>query len=237
MLSQALKYGHKWNIINHNPLEFIDPPSKDSPEVKHMTKQELKKILDAADGWLYDLIYVMANTGVRRGELMGLRWSDVELENKMIRIRQTLVIDQEKGSVFKSPKSDSSIRGIDITDDVVEILRRRKREQEENKAFFGSEYINEYNLVFGKDNGDKFYPKTASDRFKRLAKKLDLGEYNLKTLRHTHATFMLQNNIHPRVVQERLGHSDVKVTLNTYSHVIPTLQKDAAEKVQKFMEL
>ncbi|KXS41418.1 MAG: integrase family protein [Candidatus Frackibacter sp. T328-2] len=237
VLSQALKYGRRWNIINHDPLEFVDPPSKDDPEIKHMTKEEVKQLLDAAEGWIHDFIYLAVNTGMRRGELMGLRWSDVEFENKILRVRQTLVVDQNGGSVFKKPKSKASIRGIDITDDVIEILKNRKKEQNKNKLALGPDYVDKYNLVFCKGNGDKLYPQTATSRFKRAAKKAGFEGYNIHTLRHTHATFMLQNNVHPRVVQERLGHSDISTTLNTYSHVIPSMQKEAAEKLKNFMDI
>ncbi|MCK8823989.1 tyrosine-type recombinase/integrase [Fuchsiella alkaliacetigena] len=236
VLSQALKYGRKWKIISHNPLEFVTPPSKRDTEIEALNKEQLHKLLNCAEGWIYDLIYFAVNTGMRRGEIMGLRWSDVEFENKIVRVRQALIISQEKGAIFKKPKSSSSIRGVDITEDVIEILKNRKKQQNEYKLLLGSDYIDNYNLVFGKNNGNKFYPKVASDRFNRVAKKAGLEQFTFHSLRHTHATLMLQAEVHPKVVQERLGHSDISTTLNTYSHVIPTMQKEAAEKFKNLLE-
>ena len=236
VLSQALKYGRKWKIISHDPLEFVNRPSKRNVEIETLDKKQLQRLLDYAEGWTYDLIYLAVNTGMRRGEIMGLRWSDIEFQNKMIRVRQTLVISQEQGTIFKKPKSNSSIRGIDITEDVISLLKKRKKQQNENKLMLGPDYIDDYNLVFSKDNGDKFYPKVASDRFNRVAKKAGLEQFTLHSLRHTHATLMLQAGVHPKVIQERLGHSDISTTLNIYSHVIPTMQKEAAEKFKNFLE-
>lgn len=91
------------------------------------------------------------------------------------------------------------------------------------------------NLVFAKENGEYLYPKISYRRVMRVLKKAELEEFNIKSFRHTNATFMLQNNIHPRVVQERLGHSNIEITLNIYSHMVPSMQKEASEKLENFL--
>lgn len=136
--------------------------------------------------------------------------------------------------VYKGPKNKSSRRVISIAEDDTKILKKLKIKQNENKLLFGPEYQNN-NLVFCKSDGSKIYPNTTTNRFKLLAKRIGLNSVSLHDLRHTHATLMLQAGVHPKVVQERLGHSTITTTLDTYSHVIPSMQKESVDKYKKFM--
>jgi integrase len=172
---------------------------------------------------------------MRRGELLGLTWDHIDFKKQTIHVKQNLVRSREEGVIIKSPKNRSSRRVIKIEKDDIKILIELKKIQNENKLLFGSEYNNKHNFVFAKANGEMLYPNTATKRFSALVKKLKLENVRLHDLRHSHATLMLQAGVHPKVVQERLGHATITTTLNTYSHVIPTLQEESVKKYKQYM--
>lgn len=235
ILSKALKEAVKVELLKRNPANAVSSPKPKKKVVQAMNELQVKKLLKIAkkeNEWTYNLIYMAVKTGMRRGELLGLRWEDVDLNKKQLNIRNTLVIS-ENGPIFKEPKTSSSIRPIEITDEELSLLKSIQKEQHKKKIFLGENYCKKYNLVFSKDNGKRFYPDTASNRFKRIAKKAGLKKFHLHTLRHTHATFLLKAGVHPKIVQERLGHSSITQTLDTYSHVIPSMQKEAIKKLSK----
>ena len=236
VINQVLKYAVKLQVLENNPAKHVDPPAPNDPEIKALTQEQLEKILDAAEGWLHDFIYIAAMTGVRRGELLGLRWQDVDLEGETIQIRQTAIKLKGGRLEFTKPKTNSSVRLITIDDDVISILKKRRKAQKENKLKLAGEYNNEHNLVFTKANGEPFNPRYVTRSFKKIAREVGLGQFRLHDLRHTHATLMLKAGVHPKVVQERLGHSSIRQTLDTYSHITPNMQREAVEKLKNSME-
>jgi len=233
VLSKALKHAVRWRVIDSNPCNYIDAPSPDTPEIQPLSQKQIEKLLDAAEDWVYDLIYIAIFTGMRRGEILALRWKDVNFKEKILHVRQSVTKPTGKGLIFRKPKTKSSIRPINVDDDIIKILKRRRREQKENRLRLGSKYNNEYNLVFAGIDGKPILPRRTTRRFNLTAKKIGLGDFRLHDLRHTHATLMLQAGVHPKVVQERLGHSTISQTLDTYSHVIPSMQKEAVQKLKK----
>ncbi|GAB6138012.1 tyrosine-type recombinase/integrase [Halanaerobaculum tunisiense] len=232
VLSKALKHAVKWRVIDTNPAEVIEAPSPDTPEIKALTQEEVNKLLDKAEGWVYDLIYIAVFTGMRRGELLAMRWNDIDFSEQIIQVKQSVTKVTGKDLEFRKPKTKSSIRPINVDDDIIKILNRRKKEQKQNKLRLGGKYNTKYNLVFCKVNGDPFLPQYATRKFNAVAEKADLEEFRLHDLRHTHATLMLKADVHPKIVQERLGHSSINQTLDTYSHVIPSMQKEAVKKLK-----
>ena len=232
VLSKALKHAVKWRVIDNNPAEVIQAPSPDTPEIKALNEQEINHLLAAAEGWVYDLIYTAIFTGMWREELLALRWSDIDFDEQVIQVKQSVTKVTGKDLEFRKPKTKSSIRPINIDEDLSKIFKRRKKEQKQNKLKLGNKYNTEYNLVFCKVNGDPFLPQYATRKFNDAAKKADLEEFRLHDLRHTHATLMLKADVHPKIVQERLGHSSINQTLDTYSHVIPSMQKEAVKKLK-----
>lgn len=236
VLSKALKQAVRWQLIPYNPAEAVPAPSPDKPEIKVLTAKQVEKLLEVAgEGtWIYYLIYLAVNTGMRRGELLGLRWSDVNFREKTIYIRQTLVQTTE-GTVFKPPKTKASIRSIEIFDDDVAVLKELKKKQAEYQLFYGPEYNNEYNLVLCYEDGSVPSPYTASEKFSKIAKKAGFPEFTLHDLRHTHASLMLEAGAPMKVIQERLGHSTITTTMDTYSHLMPNMQKEAVKKFKEHM--
>lgn len=235
ILNRAFKQAVLWQLISYNPVKAVPAPSPEKPEIRTLSIEEVELLLEKAeDTWLYYFIYIAVNTGMRRGELLGLSWDHVDFNGKKIQVTRTLVRTPKAGMVYKGPKNKSSRRVILIAEDDIKVLKKLRIKQNENKLFFGPEYHNN-NLLFCKADGSEIYPNTTTNRFKLLAKRIGLKEVSLHDLRHTHATLMLQAGVHPKVVQERLGHSTITTTLDTYSHVIPSMQKESVDKYKKFM--
>jgi len=236
VLNQTLKYAVQLQIIEQNPAKPIQPPSPNTPQIQALNQSEVELLLDAASGWLHDFLYLAIFTGMRRGELLALNWANLDLEEQKIHVRQTVSMLKGGNLIFKEPKTKKSKRPIDINDTITTILEQRKLQQKKDKLNFADRYNNQHNLVFVKQDGSPYLPDYASKQFKKLARKLDLNHYRLHDLRHTHATLMLKAEVHPKIVQERLGHSSISQTLDTYSHVIPSMQKEAVQKLDNILE-
>jgi len=236
VLNKALNQAVMWQLISNNPAKAVPAPSPNPTEIQTLSKTEVQKLLDISyESWEYYFIYLAVNTGMRRGELLGLRWEDINFNEKLIQVRKNLVKSQNAGVVMKEPKNKSSKRVIQLAADDIDFLKDLKKKQSEYKLLYGPDYNNKYNLVFCKANGDILYPNTATKRFNLITKKADLEDFRLHDLRHTHATLMLEAGVHPKVVQERLGHSTITTTLDTYSHVIPSMQKESVKKYKNYL--
>jgi integrase len=182
----------------------------------------------ARPAWL-----LIATTGIRRGELLGLRWTDVDVGQNRIAIRQALLSVSYKLQ-FSSPKTDRSQRSVALDDTTSAALRRWRFRQLEEKVAWGPAW-QDTGLVFSRDDGSLVHPDRFSKQFDSLTASAELPRIRLHDLRHTHASLMLSAGIHPKVVSERLGHSSVKLTLDTYSHVTPVLQEDAAAQFKSLV--
>ena len=234
ILSKALKQAVQWQLIKYNPCTAIPAPRKADTEIKTMTSNELKYIIDNAKEKMKDIITLAAYTGMRRSEITGLKWEDIDFINKSIYIKRSLV-RTKNGHIFKKTKNKSSKRRIAITDSLINMLKRIKKEQTENKLFLGPEYKDQ-NLVFCFSYGRHIRPVYITHRFKELVRKLNLGQYSFHDLRHTHATLLLKEGHHPKKVQERLGHASISTTLDIYSHVTEDMQRETAELFDRIME-
>jgi len=164
---------------------------------------------------------------MRKGEILGLRWQDCDLENGFIRIQQTLVKANGKLS-FQEPKTKGSIRTIVVPDFALQALKAHKVKQNEVKLRLGAAY-EDHDLVVANWTGTMVLPTDINYDFKLACDFAGVPQIRFHDLRHTHATLLLQLGENPKVVSERLGHADVNITLNTYSHVLPTMQKDLAQ--------
>lgn len=174
-------------------------------------------------------------TGIRCGELLGLKWEDVDLNKGYISIRRSLIM-LKGGLGFSEPKTEKSRRTIPLPVEVVKELKSWKTKQAEEKLFLGPAY-QDNGLVICEVDGTPLAPRNFTRLFEKLLKEAELPKIRFHDLRHTHATMLLVLGEHPKVVQERLGHSTITMTLDTYSHVMPGLQEQASSKLSEILKI
>jgi integrase len=229
-LHKGCKDAVRWGHISRNPLDAADPPRKKSEGTREMrtwTKEQLKAFLDAAkDERLSPFWHTIVMTGMRRGEAIGLRWSDVDLEGGRLAVRRAL-IPSGRDVVVSEPKTIKGRRVIAIDPGTVEVLKGQAARQLEEQNDWDEAWV-ETGLVFTLESGEALDPESVSRYFRQAVKMSLLPPIRLHDLRHTHATLALQAGIHPKVASERLGHATVSITLDTYSHAIPAMQEAAA---------
>jgi len=199
----------------------------DAQVMKTWTKEQLKKFLESvAEERLSPLWHTIAMTGMRRGEAIGLRWSDVDLENGRLSVRRAL-IPSGREVIVSEPKTIKGRRVIAIDPGTIEVLKGQAARQLDEQKEWDDAWV-ETGLVFTQENGAALDPETVTRYFRQAVKRSMLPAIRLHDLRHTHATLALQAGIHPKVVSERLGHATISITLDTYSHAVPAMQEEAA---------
>lgn len=171
-------------------------------------------------------------TGMRRGELLGLRWRDVDLENCQASIRQSYTALHDGSMHLDNTKTKGSERTVALPNSVVVALKKHKASQATHQLKLGSTY-KDHDLVFASETDTPINASNLHRHFKSTLETAELPNTRFHDLRHTHATLMLQEGVHPKIVSERLGHSSIQITLDTYSHVLPNLQSEAADKLNK----
>jgi integrase len=198
--------------------------------MKCLDESSTTQLLKAVEGSALHLpVLLAATTGMRRGEILGLRWQDVDLDAATLGVRQSLE-ETKTGLVFKPPKTQKGRRSVALPLMTVEVLRRHRVEQAEARLASGRVY-QDHGLVIARANGEPIRPSTVTKAFEDLARNAGLQGTRFHDLRHTHATTLLRHGVHPKVVSERLGHSTVGITLDVYSHVLPGMQEEAARRV------
>ena len=228
VLHEALKQAVRWQFLANNPADAVTPPRPERTEMHALDPSGVHQVLDAcADLQLRTIISMAVNTGMRLGELLGLRWSDCDLDVATVHLVRAAQYLANTGITFRTPKTNRSRRSIALSADTIEVLREHRRRQLEARLAIGPGYRNG-DLVFATVEGDPLPPYRVSTNFSHLVKRLGIGPLRFHDLRHTAATLMLRAGIHPKIVSERLGHATVAITLDTYSHVLPDMQRDAA---------
>ncbi len=231
IINGAVEHAVKTERLIKNPLQYVEVPRPRRKNHVTWSIDEVNRFLNFAkfDNPIYYITLKIAiHTGMRRGEVLGLRWKDVDLKEQKISVTQSLVYDEE-GFRFSDLKTNSSKRLISIDDDLTSELKRYKVQQNHFKLSLGVEY-HDQDLVCCREDGKPIYPRTLAMHFDSTIKKSGVPKIRLHDLRHTHATILLKLGENPKVVSERLGHSNVKMTLDTYSHVTPDMQKSTADK-------
>jgi integrase len=234
VLHKALSQAMRWSLIPRNPTEAVKAPRPAPQEMRPLSPEEARKFLEAARGDRLEALYILAiTTGMRRGELLGLKWSDVDLENASVSIRRTLTrIDNGKRVVLGDVKTKKSRRTIRLTPQAVEALREHLRRQMEDIERLGDLYKDQ-GIVFTTNTGGPINPSNLRQRsLTPLLKRAGLPHIRFHDLRHTCATLLLSKNVHPKFVQELLGHATIAITLDTYSHVLPGMGDQTAHAMQ-----
>ncbi len=230
-IRKALGDAVRWQLVPRNVAEQATPPRQRSREMRTWSASELRAFLSHVEGDRLHGAYVLAGTtGLRRGELLGLRWRDLGLEAGRLSVIQSLVVVGYTVTV-STPKTAKGRRSVALDPATIAALRAYRARVLEERLAVGLGTPRDDEFVFTEVDGSPIHPGQFSDRFDRLVKSAGLPRIRLHDLRHTHATLALQAGVHPKVVSERLGHATVSITLDTYSHAIPAMEEEAAAKV------
>jgi integrase len=236
ILSSALKQAIKWKMINQNPCELCELPRMIKTEMMYFTPIETAKFLNTAKESRWFALFLLAiESGMRPEEYLALQWKDIDFENKALSVRRAVNKTKGGGFIFVEPKTTRSRRSIPISNSCISALKDHRRKQLEERMKLGAAYEN-LDLVFASEIGSVYDIKNLRNRhFKPIRDKADLPKIRLYDLRHTTATLLLSAGENPKVVSERLGHASIVLTLDTYSHVLPTMQAEATNKLEKLM--
>ena len=236
-LHRALRDATRWGHLQRNPASVaVKPmqPTIGSRDIATWTAEEVQSFLEhVADDRLFALWRLAVTTGMRRGELLGLRWSDVDLDARRLAVRQTLICIGAQ-VLFGEPKTKRGKRSIALDVDTVAALAIWRDRQEQEREGWGEAWTRT-GLVFSREDGSLIHPDLLTGWFARHVDRAKLRPIRLHDLRHTHASLALQAGISAKVVSDRLGHATVAFTLDVYSHVIPGLQEEAADRIAALM--
>ncbi len=229
VLREALNQAVKWRLLVRNPADAVDAPKPQRKEMRAIDATKMAWLLGVVEGTrLYVPVLLALTTGMRRGEFLGLRWADIDFDLATVAVRRS--IEQTKEGVrYKSPKGKRG-RLLHLPALTLEALKVHRVAQGLIREELGEAYATE-DLVCAQPDGSIWPPDTFSVQFAKLAKKIGMKGVRLHDMRHSHATHLLQEGVHPKVVSERLGHSTVSITMDIYSHVMPGMQESAAGKI------
>ncbi len=252
VLSPALKQAIKWKLISQNPCELCQLPKIVKREMQCFTPEETATFLEYAKTDRYYPLFILAiETGMRPEEYLGLKWQDMDFENSRVAVKRVLTVLKGGGFAFEEPKTALSRRSIPLSQSAIKILKVYRRDQLEARMKINDIY--EHNdLVFPSEIGtpmlngnlDRRHFKkiliSANEAIKKTIEengttKPELPQIRLYDLRHTMATLLLSKGINPKIVSERLGHASIALTLDTYSHVLPTMQESATNEIEKLI--
>lgn len=236
-LKQGLAQAVKWSIIQTNPTDVVDVPTVRYKRSETWDRRHLRLFLSGSESdSLSPLWLILARTGMRRGEALGLRWRDVDLERGRVTIQQSVPL-LNGAPIIQAPKTASGRRTIPVDQDVVQALKAFRKSWSATKLAADPTRWEDHDLLFCTALGRPLNPNNIARNYERIISTLnaerradDLPEVpriRIHDLRHTHATLLLQEGVPVKVVSERLGHANIAITLNTYAHVLPDMQDQA----------
>ncbi len=232
ILREALKHAVTEGLLVANPADRVPAPRRVRCEMPTLDEAQTCQLLDLVrETKLHIPVLLAVASGLRRGEILALRWQDVDLKAGTVAVRQALE-STKKGLAFKQPKTQKSRRLVPVPPFAIEALRDHWRRQAEERLRLGPAYVN-HDLVCPAPDGRPWDPDSLSPAFTKLVRRSGLPHIRFHDLRHGHATLLLKHGIHPKIVSERLGHSTVGLTLDTYSHVLPGMQEQAALTIER----
>jgi len=238
ILGRALSDAERSSLIQRNPVKLSTPPAASAaqaPEMKVWEPGQLATFLQHAETeYLGSMLHLIAVTGLRRGEAVALQWSDVEIDAGTLTVRRNATTADNR-TVLGLPNSKRSRRTLALDNETLRMLRDHRRGQAEQRLAIGPGWTDE-GLVFSDVDGRMLRPERVTRTFDRLVASSGLPRIRLHDLRHGHATYLLASGANPRLVAERLGHASVAFTLDTYGHVLPNQQADAAEAVRRLIK-
>jgi len=235
VLNCALKQAVRWNLLPRNPAEYVELPKVHRKERRVLTAEESRRFISVSEGITNGLIFEFALlTGMRPEEYLAVQWGDLDFERNTVQVRRALVRHKGKWS-FNEPKTSRSRRTVILPSSLMPKLKKHRYDQLTQKLRV-RDIWEEHDLVFCTVYGTPHsIPNLTYRYFRPLLIKAELPRIRVYDLRHTHATLLLAAEENPKVVAERLGHSTIVLTLDTYSHVLPTMQQKATDKLEKIL--
>ena len=236
VLRGALGWGVRLQLLQRNPTDAVEPPRSERREMRALTPPEIQTLLDAARPTdLYDVVFVALGTGLRLGELLALKWQDLDTEHGSLQIVRSLQYLAGRGLMFTPTKTHRSNRAIALSPETITVLGGLRKRQVESRLALGPAYDSAVDLIFCDPAGAPLAPYEISRRFLNLAKSAELVPLRFHDLRHSFATCLLRAGVHVKLVSQALGHSGTQLTLDTYSHVQPDLRDEAATLIDNFL--
>src|SRR5579875_474333 len=238
VLHKALNDALRWNLVARNVCDAVDTPRVPRHEMQALNAEQAQHLLATARGEALEALYVLAlTTGMRQGELLGLKWEDVDIAHQKVQVRRSIARVGKGGFKINEPKTTRSRRSIALTTVAIEALQQHRQRQEAMQQAAGNAW-DEQGWVFCNTVGR---PLEAGNVLRRsfwpLLKKANLPKIRFHDLRHSAASLLLSMDVHPKIVQEMLGHSTISMTLDTYSHVIPSLQEEAVSRLNALLTM
>ncbi len=229
-LHYALETALKWGLITRNPADAVNPPHTQHRQMQTWNEDELRSFLEATkETPYYALFHLLFASGMRRSEILALRWCDIDLALCQIYVSRSMRQLHDGTFIFRQPKTAKGRRAIALPPSSTIVLREHHERQVSIQLQLGI-MPKDDDLVFSHDDGSPLQPGSITHAWGKLVKRTGLKYIRLHDARHTHASLMLKQGVHPKIVQERLGHSSIQITLDTYSHVAPGLQEAAATR-------
>ena len=240
VVRRIFQYAVLVDIIQTNPFDKVIKPKSRQIQKKdnYLTKEELKKFLDIAfsttKGYFFPAVHLISYTGLREGEAIGLKWSDIDFDNKKITISRT-ASKLEGGQALQTPKTNRSYRTISVDQNTLIILKSWKKEQMKSYFKQGKHFEGSENFVFTNSKCEWVRISTFFQRFKRFIEKNNLKQISPHGLRHTHASLLFSAGVEPKNISDRLGHSTVQITLDLYTHLTEDQRTDTVQKLIDYM--
>lgn len=237
LISDILSDAVRWQYIPFSPCDRIDPPKVASPEILYLDDTQTRQLvteLRKAPGFYRRAIQLLLLTGMRRGELLGLEWKDVNWEDQSLRIMRTSQYLPERGVYTDETKNASSCRLIEVSQQVITILQKQQQWQQIQKKISGDTWIESDRIITGED-GSPMRPDRLSSWFRKFIRQTELPPIKIHSLRHTYATLCIANGVPLTAVAEQLGHATVATTANIYAHAIKSAKIAGANKVSSIV--
>lgn len=232
VLRKALDYALKHQLVYRNVADAVSLPKKERFKGKTYTKEQLNKLLEMVVDTKLELpVFLGGYLGLRRGEITGLKWKNVDLENRLVHVHEVRTSAGEK-VIIKKPKSEKSRRSIYIVDELYEVLIKHKNLQSEYKKLFGKEYQNTGYVVVRED-GKPYRVNTVTEQFKKFLEDNNLPQIRLHDLRHTFSSILYNEGVDLKAISEVLGHSDISTTNSIYTHLFDVTHKKTVSVMSK----
>jgi integrase len=234
VIHRALAQAVRWNLVTRNIADLVDPPRRRHHAMRVLSADEVRRLLDAVRGTRSEALLTLAvTTGMRQGELLALRWRDVDLDVAQLSVAATVQRSQQHGLVVAEPKTARSRRMVALTEGAVQALQRHRAAVVEERL--RTETWTELDLVFPNRVGRHQEAGRLMAEYRRTLERAGLPRIRFHDLRHTAASLMLARGVHPKIASEMLGHATIAITLDLYSHVTPTMQREAAATLDRLI--